>query len=335
MLSGGLGPYHLYNTIPRGILDHELTPALVVRADIIFSSEPVRPAFRTDSSAYIGADFFDEIAALLSLSLGVRFRSGGITREWGIGDIDTMGTPVEYDHSPPYLSKGHRGLIIPSLDRTVNINEAIPLLGRFRATSPASAIAIMRACRLYQQAMWISDADPNQAWLQLVSAIEVAAQEWSGAKVCPLDRLREAWPDLAAAVEAAGPDHARTIAGKLAPLVKSQRKFLGFMDNFLPEPPPERPEEWARIDWHQMSDYLRTIYTYRSDSLHAGTPFPWPMCQIPRKFERGIPIERPLGISAGIPGASWLAKDVPMLLSTFEYIARSALQQWWHELAPA
>jgi len=32
-------------------------------------------------------------------------------------------------------------------------------------------------------------------------------------------------------------------------------------------------------------------------------------------------------------GAIWDAAETPMLLATFEYIARGALLQWWDEMA--
>jgi hypothetical protein len=188
------------------------------------------------------------------------------------------------------------------------------------------------ASRLYQQAVWASDADPNQAWIQLVSAIEVAAQDWRVPKISPLERLREAWPELAKPLEAQGAEHADAIARMVAQLVKSQQRFLSFMEHFLPDPPAERPE-WEQVNWADMTENLRMIYRYRSRALHAGTPFPEPMCEVPRVFDDGVPIERPMGLATGVAGTSWLAKDTPMLLSMFEYIARCALLRWWDELA--
>jgi hypothetical protein len=36
-----------------------------------------------------------------------------------------------------------------------------------------------RAARLYQDALWIVESEPNLAWIMLVSTVETAAKEWS------------------------------------------------------------------------------------------------------------------------------------------------------------
>ena len=33
-------------------------------------------------------------------------------------------------------------------------------------------------------------------------------------------------------------------------------------------------------------------------------------------------------------GGTWLAKDIPILFHTFEYMARHALLKWWREGTP-
>ena len=146
-----------------------------------------------------------------------------------------------------------------------------------------------------------------------------------------LDRLRV--PDAAELeVSVASLGHRSSFVGAVL-LTLPGTRFLSFMENFLPGPPDERPK-WDKVDWACMTDYLRMIYNYRSRALHAGTPFPEPMCEVPHVFDDGVPIERPIGHATGVPEASWLAEDTPMLLSTFEYIVRSALLRWWSELSP-
>jgi hypothetical protein len=39
--------------------------------------------------------------------------------------------------------------------------------------------------------------------------------------------------------------------------------------------------------------------------------------------------ERPTGLAIGVMGGQWLAKDLPLFLSTFEYMVRGALLNWW------
>lgn len=73
------------------------------------------------------------------------------------------------------------------------------------------------------------------------------------------------------------------------------------------------------------------IYDYRSKALHDGTPFPAPMCEPPfyNKEWSVTYAEKPHGGAVGAMGGTWLAKDIPLLLHTFEYITRGTLIKWW------
>ena len=57
------------------------------------------------------------------------------------------------------------------------------------------------------------------------------------------------------------------------------------------------------------------------------------MLRAARPEENGAIQEVPYGLNTGGLGGIWDAKEVPMLLATFEYIARGALLAWWDELA--
>jgi hypothetical protein len=56
------------------------------------------------------------------------------------------------------------------------------------------------------------------------------------------------------------------------------------------------------------------------------------MLERPRVEESGAIQEVPDGLNSAGLGGIWLAKDAPMLLSTFEYITRGALLRWWDGL---
>jgi hypothetical protein len=73
----------------------------------------------SDTGGYHGGGPAEEVAALVSLALGVRCRSGGITRRWLRGDPDPLGTPFEADHRRPYLPEqaGPRALL-PGISTT-------------------------------------------------------------------------------------------------------------------------------------------------------------------------------------------------------------------------
>ena len=202
-LTNQLGPYDLLNAFDqRGAAP---TQVLVLRASLHTQPPETKRSpltevdLKTDQSSFHGGDLADELAALVSLALGIRCRSGGTTRNWFIGsDLNGAGQPTGFFHRLPYLPPSSRGAQLPFARRRVNISEARGLLTHYLTLTPKAATALVRAARLYEQAVWIADDDPAQAWLWLVSALEVAAVHWQGESGAPSDVLRENWPEMSA-----------------------------------------------------------------------------------------------------------------------------------------
>ncbi len=94
---------------------------------------------------------------------------------------------------PRHQLTSQRRVRIPRTQEQVNVVEALPLLPHYAQSRPEAAVAVLRAARLYQDALWISDSDLSQAWVQLVSTLESAAGAWRPTKLPPIDRLRLAW----------------------------------------------------------------------------------------------------------------------------------------------
>jgi hypothetical protein len=291
---------------------------------------------KTDDSAYHGGGIDDEIAALVSLLFGVRCRSGGPTRRWWSdeqgGLADPLGFPMEFDHHPPAWAAPLRGhVVLPTLASTAALTDRADLLESVGQLSEAAAIALIRAARLYSNAIWVADSDPNLAWLQLVSAIEAVAVLHAATEP-PWKRVEVEWPDLWEVLQEAGQDHAERVAAELADLVQSTSRFVNFLTTFMPLPPEDRPSEALQLDWTDLTGKLRKVYRYRSRALHDGAPFPGPMCEPPIKLEDGIPVEIPPWIDSRHGLSVWQAKDVPMYLHVFEYIARHAVLAWWESV---
>jgi hypothetical protein len=278
---------------------------------------------------------FDEVASLISLGMGVRCRSGGVTRRWDIKQ-DPFGHPYEYDHRAPYLPpiSDPRRPILPRTTDTVLLSDLDNLLAIFGSTTPRAATAIIRAARLYQQAVWVAESDPNQAWILLVSAVEVAAAFHVVNSQTSTEIINDLWPEMASVLKTIPDEHSAEVARLVSPLVKSTSKFLTFLMAHLPPPPPIRPSETLRVDWTDMPKSLSKVYNYRSQALHSGSPFPAPLLQAPLNPDQGPPPEMPFGLAAGDGSSVWLAKDMPMYLHLFEYVVRGALIRWWQE-APA
>ena len=168
-------------------------------------------------------------------------------------------------HLDPILVKrlGFRP-VLPNAIRTHCTNDA-KLIQSYCELSPIDAISLIRAARLYQDAIWIAEID--------------------------------------------------------------------FILTHLSKPPDMRPPEFAQHEWNPQSleRSLRTIYHWRSRSLHNGTPFPDPMCNPPFGQENWF-WEKPLGLASSSRGAVWVSEDTPMLLHLFEYIVRNALLLWWESM---
>jgi len=211
---------------------------------------------------------------------------------------------------------------------------AVEELKSFSSLSPNLAIGLVRAARLYQDALWLSESEPNLSWLMLVSSVETVANLWRSANDLPQERLKASRPELAKYLEATGgPELCERLATEFADSMGATKKFVEFLLEYLPRPPEKRPPAWGQVSWSR--DDMRTaftrIYRHRSIALHTGTPFPWPMCQPPGKFDPSWEAveERPIAIAISAYGGTWSAKDLPMMLHTFEYITRHALNSWW------
>jgi hypothetical protein len=206
-------------------------------------------------------------------------------------------------------------------------------LKRYPRLTPGQSIALVRSARLYQDALWLAESEPNLSWIMLVSAVESVASEWRSSSSPPLELLRKSNPSLVDYLENTGIEGlSGRIAREFADLSRSTAKFVDFILEYLPPPPEKRPAEWVRLEWTEDSfrEALRKIYGYRSKALHDGVPFSPPMCEPPLNFaEWDAPAEKPYAPATSVGGGTWRAKDTPMLLQTFEYIARNAINAWW------
>ncbi|MFL5612431.1 MAG: hypothetical protein ACJ796_02070 [Gemmatimonadaceae bacterium] len=303
------------------------------------------PKPKTDNTRYHGGDLPDELAALMSLVLGRRVIAGELTREFYPGD-DPKGAPVGFTSRfvGPLLSRA-RQPIVPALigQRSLDLD----LLLSYPTLQARDAILLLRAARSYQDATWGAEADPETAWVLLVSAIETAANQWWP--------YREATKDLSSAqvLELSKPeltnllrshDESGTllegVAQHISYLLQSRQKFLQFLEQFSPPAPQPRPPEHLSLSWNQKGfrKALDQVYTNRSNALHSGLPFPPAMSEAPFPCDgpegAGEPIaEIPWKSMSYSKGGFWTGAESPMLLNTFAYIVRGALLGWWNWLA--
>ncbi|MDX6242006.1 MAG: hypothetical protein QOG10_6877 [Kribbellaceae bacterium] len=330
------GPFELSAVTRDAYTGHQVGPALIVHggvhADLLPEIVINGRLAKADSTAYHGGTMSDEIAALVSLILGVRLRAAGTLRLSGIHDpSDEERPPIFFE--TPRLSRpgrGNRELVPAALRRPTNM-EDLDRLASLPSLAEDLQVELVRAGRAYANGLWWANEDPNLAWLQLVTAVEIAAKASQTFNVDPVALLKDVWPDLWNALQPADAAVRAAVAQHLGPQIKSAKAFKDFLEACAPPPPDVRPQ-FSSLDWSKMLQHATKIYDHRSKALHGGKPFPLPMCECPRVEESGAIQEIPHGLNSGALGAIWDAKETPMLLSTFEYIARGALLTWWDEL---
>jgi len=327
------GPYRFFNTVAIP------TPGAVRQKVALrwdWHWEYQVPTFqKTEADQYHGGGPAEEIAALASLALGVRFRSGDATRDFSPNG-DPKGRPIALTlRAAPTLVKteSREGWILPHAAEGQHSLELLAPLATLPRLKPEAATSLIRSARLYQDALWLAESEPALSWLLLVSAVETGAVYWRAEKEPALDRFKTAKPELFDYLSQLDDGKA---AGRVADEFKDSfgvmRKFLDFLVTFRPEEPTPRPA-WGGINWSDKSlqTILNVVYSYRSEALHEGKPFPAPMCLPPFRHAGQAPTERPDG-DMSMVGGTWKAKDIPLLLHTFEYITRVALLKWWSSM---
>ncbi|QKE61882.1 hypothetical protein HNE05_00360 [Aquipseudomonas campi] len=337
-LDDELGPYALLNAVPFN-RENRAAIAIILR---VFFYEPHtiisnhNLPLKTVDDGYHGAWFSEELAALTSLALGIRLKCGDEIRRFD--DRDPYGRFVSpWTKHAPTLAYRHNQAIIPAPPQ-VSLNDIRARLQTIPHLDPYLYKELVRAARSYQDALWIAESEPHLAWLLMVSALEIAASAHVTLRGTPADNLEELQPTLAEIVHNSGGDELLDgVADQLKNLFSATKKFLLFCEEFYPPEPAVRPDHgYQRIEWNwpSLKKILKKVYELRSRALHAGVPFPAPMCTHPDRRESGAPAERAItALASQTLGAQWIPEDAPITLHTFQYIVRSALLAWWDHLA--
>lgn len=330
-------PCFFLNTLARDAPLGRVQASMMVRLFVHSDLNSYHPyPSPTNTATFHGGWITDEVAALASLALGVRLWAGDESRRFD--GHDDLGQPQAQRTPEPVLHLDSARLVLPDLIAKGDLGGLKVRFPTLAHLNPEDCIALVRSARLYQDALWIAESEPNLAWLMLVSALENAANRWRKKSGSPLDNLRHAMPELVKRLEDTGDEALLKFSAKrLSHLVGSGSKFVDFVLTHQPQPPSKRPSAAAgRIDWSQdgLREVLKVVYNYRSKALHGGTPFPAPMCSPTSLLQDGDhPVEiGSLGLAVNTLGGYWRAEDLPVSLHTFHYIARQTLLNWWDSL---
>lgn len=291
---------------------------------------------KTNYSKYHGGWVTDEIAALASLRLGIRLKAGDEVRLFGGYSKDPLGTPrASYKKRPEIFFKGRKP-ILPGVVKKVNLG---PLkdIQALKSVTASQFTALVRSARQYQDAIWIAESEPELAWLILILAIETAANEWITQDLTPLEKIKKSKPELSELVISRSDEELlKAVAEEIAPTLGATNKFIKFCLEFMPGAPEVRPVEFAQVDWSKKGyrEILNKLYKYRSIALHAGTPFPAPLCAPPEQYgsEVGLAEKGCLSLAVHTLGASWKSEDLPISMNTFTYFVNGVLNNWWNRI---
>ena len=335
------GPYTLFNTLAGPSPYSTVRALFVLRTDLHLQPSSLVNADQktTDVARFLGGGPELEIAALCSLAMGIRLKPGGMTRVFNKQPEYAHGLPLGGDvEGATRRSGGATTGVLPEVTKfkVLDVNR----VATYPTLTPAQAVALARAAKQYQDGIWVAEGEGNVSWLFLVSAIETAADFWTaGKKFSPAELFRELRPDVAAILENAGGEQLlEKVAVHFASTLGATKKFVSFLLEFLPNPPPLRPPAHAQVDWSvkAIKGALQKVYHHRSKALHGGLPFPPVMCERPDQDQGwDVPAEKPFRGSYVNAYGVWGPEDTPMFLHTFEYIVRGALLKWWDSMTAA
>lgn len=167
-IGGADKPYAIFNLVAWPSTQAAAHMALVLRVSLYFDADEVLAELQRrlelgerDISGFYGGGIPDEFAALFSLALGVRLRAGPLTREFTAQSGD-RGRPVGWDpRNVPSLIRSNQAARLPNLANQAGLDS--DLVDKYPTLESDDAIALLRAARSYQEAVWNADDDPNFA----------------------------------------------------------------------------------------------------------------------------------------------------------------------------
>lgn len=332
------GPYRFLNPVASSGEAGEVTAAIVLRIvehDVLYGLRERLSTEKSDTARYHGGDIVDEVCSLVALFLGARMRAGAMSRMFGgIAGGDPLGRPVGWwgkQAAPNRIAFRQRSPVVQSAmgHRSLDLLKPLSTIIHLK---PKDLVGLVRAASLYNDALWLCESEPELSWLMLVSAIEVVAACWDSSRGEPMARLAASRPEFVKTLQALHIDVPALVAEEFKDSVGATKKFVEFCVAHLPTPPQQRPLVWSQIDWNEQfwRDALRKIYKYRSLALHAGIPFPAPLCEAPDRYPgESVPSERgTTALASARLGGTWPAKDLPVSLNTFQQFVRTSILTW-------
>lgn len=313
------------------------------------SDAPLRPDYTVlvDNAQdyWLGMHVDQEFAAVLSLLLGVRMRSGGTIRRYRPDDLVGRTDFVEHvvPTLPPRAWSGRPIVRVPvGGQEQVPLDDVVPRVADLRRVDALHAVTMVRAASVFADALWVCDHDPELAWLHCVTALELAADRYDRDQVDAVELLRkEKGKKNFEKASAEGPEALAHAAEQYRRRTRAEKKLQALLADFPPTAPAARPAgpAWTQLDWDDHADLrgrVETIYAHRSARLHGGVQFPAPLLIPPlvagAEHAGGVDDIEPVWHAGGL---GWRNADLPLTLDSFVHLTRSCLLSWWASLSTA
>ncbi|RUQ09425.1 hypothetical protein [Curtobacterium sp. HSID17257] len=122
------------------------------------------------------------------------------------------------------------------MSRTVDLS-LLERLSSFPRIGDEDQVELVRAARAYASGLWWSNEDPNQSWLYLLTAVEIAANHRQKISAFPEELIEFLWPELWA-VLASLESARRAEASKLmASQIRATKKFVDRFESLVRRSP--------------------------------------------------------------------------------------------------
>lgn len=268
------------------------------------------PSQATSESAYYhGGGIPEEIIALSSLFLRRKFKLGPVVR---IND------------DPKYIAIKDKGIDTQLITGKSNLAELETWFKLAEGFNPEFHLKFILAAKSYHLAIQMIEEQPDIAYLNLVSAIEILCQETEFKK----PTLQEYDQNLYNLIYNNIADE--EIRNKISESILNKppyikRKFVNFIINHVENSfwkyknRPDKPV-LGRINPDDLPELLEKIYDQRSRTLHNGEPFPIYIFIHP--IMGG---EIPVGSSIMFAGRKWMKEDYIPYPYFFERLVRHVL----------
>lgn len=267
------GPYSIF------VWDHDIFSEGEERTLCLRIKSNAKESFElpdvSKNGYYHGGYIEDEIIALSSLFLRRRLKLGSITRRNDLPYRESNKSGIAYK----CLQKGEGNLLslIEWFELIKKLNESLHL-------------KYILAVRLYHRAILLIDEEPDLAYLNLVSAIEVLCRDTIIEKIPLLSDIDQ---NLATIVDKVSePLRSELVEAIIHREKFITKKFVQFILSHIEDCfwEGERPR-MGRVEPDSLKGYLTKIYNQRSSTLHEGKSFP-PSIMSPPFYECEIDLFR-------------------------------------------